>query len=606
MTEQRRLPIVATGSSVPEKPKVGVYVCHCGGNISDVVDVKAVAETVGLDADVVASKDFVFMCSDPGQNLVIDDIRERGINRVVIAACSPALHESTFRRAMQKAGLNPYLYQHVNVREQASWVHKADHDGATAKSTRLIRAAVRGAALKEPLEAILVPAERRVAVIGGGLAGMRAALALAGIGLPVVLIERDAQLGGKLRQVGRLHQTGEDGAKIAGELEARVKAESLITVLTGVTVEKVNGYVGNFVVHLRDRETLTAGALVLATGFELYQPAVGELGWGDERIITLAALLEALPTLRRTKDGALIWQGKTIRNLAIIHCVGSRQIEGVHEPSPDGKINDYCSRICCAAAMNAVNQVQEQFPETQVYDLYRDIRTYGRGQEAMYERASKGSALFFRYPGEEPPVVEAAPAQAESPLQIRFKDALTWNEEIAVMADLVVLATGMLPNPIAELVESMKLPVGADRFLLEAHPKLRPVEVANNGIFLAGTCQAPMDASETAAGAGAAAAKAGILLSEAELSLDPFVATVRLDRCNGCNDCLSECSYEGAITMVPRETAARGQSETVAWINPALCKGCGACVAVCSTRALDVAGWSLDQYEAMVDAIAAS
>ena len=606
MTEQRHLPLVATGSSVPERPKVGVYVCHCGGNISDVVNVKAVADSVGLETDVVASKDFVFMCSDPGQNLIIDDIRERGINRVVIAACSPALHESTFRRAMQKAGLNPYLYQHVNVREQASWVHKADHAGATAKSTRLIRAAVRGAALKDPLEAILVPAEPRVAVIGGGLAGMRAALALTGIGLPVVLIERDTQLGGKLRKVGRLHQTGEAGANVVGELEARVKAESLITILTGATVEKVDGYVGNFIVRLRDREPVTAGALVLATGFELYQPSAGELGWGEERVITLAALLEALPTLPRTKDGALIWQGKTVKNLVIIHCVGSRQIEGVHEPGPDGKINDYCSRVCCAAAMNAVNQVQEQFPETQVYDLYRDIRTYGRGQEAMYERASKGGALFFRYPGEEPPVVEAAPAQAESQLQIRFKDALTWNEEIAVMADLVVLATGMLPSPITELVDSMKLPVGADRFLLEAHPKLRPVEVANNGIFLAGTCQAPMDASETAAGAGAAAAKAGILLSEAQLPLDPFIATVRLDRCNGCSDCLSECSYEGAISMMARETADRGQSEKVAWINPALCKGCGACVAVCPTRALDVAGWSLDQYEAMVDAIAAS
>ncbi len=606
MTEQRRLPIVATGSSVSEQPKVGVYVCHCGGNISDVVDVKAVADSVGLETDVVASKDFVFMCSDPGQNLIIDDIRERGINRVVIAACSPALHESTFRRAMQKAGLNPYLYQHVNVREQASWVHKADHAGATAKSARLIRAAVRGAVLKDPLEAILVPAERRVAVIGGGLAGMRAALALTGIGLPVVLIERDAQLGGKLRKVGRLHQTGEDGASVVGALETRVKAESLITILTGTSVEKVDGYVGNFIVRLRDREPVTAGALVLATGFELYQPSAGELGWGEERVITLAALLEALPALPRTKDGALIWQGKTVKNLAIIHCVGSRQIEGVHEPGPDGKINDYCSRVCCAAAMNAVNQVQEQFPETQVYDLYRDIRTYGRGQEAMYERASKGGVLFFRYPGEEPPVVEAAPARAESPLQIRFKDALTWNEEIAVMADLVVLATGMLPSPITELVDSMKLPVGADRFLLEAHPKLRPVEVANNGIFLAGTCQAPMDASETAAGAGAAAAKAGILLSEAELSLDPFIATVRLDRCNGCSDCLSECSYEGAISMTARETVSSGQSEKIAWINPALCKGCGACVAVCPTRALDVAGWSLDQYEAMVDAIAAS
>jgi heterodisulfide reductase subunit A len=605
MTEKLHLPVVA-GSPAQDKPKVGVYVCHCGGNISDVVDVKAVAEAAGLDADVVVAKDFVFMCSDPGQNLIIDDIRDKCVNRVVVAACSPALHESTFRRAMQKAGLNPYLYQHVNVREQASWVHKADHEAATAKSASLVRAGVCAAALKDSLEAILVPAERRVAVIGGGLAGMRAALALAGIGLPATLIERASQLGGKLRQIGRLHQTREDGAKIVGELEARVKAEPLITVLTGVAVEKVDGYVGNFIVRLCDREPVTAGALVLATGFELYQPSTGELGWGDERVVTLAALLEALPTLPRTKDGALVWQGKVVRNLAIIHCVGSRQIEGVHEPGADGKINDYCSRVCCAAAMNAVNQVQEQFPKTQVYDLYRDIRTYGRGQEAMYERASKGGAIFFRYPGEEPPVVEAAPAQAESPLQVRFKDALTWNEEIAVAADLVVLATGMLPNPIAELVESMKLPVGADRFLLEAHPKLRPVEVANNGIFLAGTCQAPMDASEAAAGAGAAGAKAGILLSETELSLDPFIATVRLDRCSGCGDCLAECSYEGAIAMVAREPKGAGQSDKVAHINPALCKGCGACVAVCTPRALDVAGWSLDQYEAMVDAIVAT
>jgi heterodisulfide reductase subunit A len=224
----------------------------------------------------------------------------------------------------------------------------------------------------------------------------------------------------------------------------------------------------------------------------------------------------------------------------------------------------------------------------------------------MYERASKGGALFFRYPGEEPPVVEAAPASAGSPLQIRFKDALTWNEELAVSADLVVLATGMSPSPITELVESMKLPVGADRFLLEAHPKLRPVEVANNGIFLAGTCQAPMDASEAASGAGAAAAKAGILLSETELSLDPFIATVRLDRCNGCGECLAECSYEGAISLVAREPQGAGQSDKIARINPALCKGCGACVAVCAPRALDVAGWSLDQYEAMVDAIVAT
>lgn len=605
MTGSRHLPLVQD-SSTAGKPKVGVYVCHCGGNISDVVDVKAVAEAARGDADVVTSKEYVFMCSDPGQNLIIDDIRNQGVNRVVIAACSPALHEGTFRRAMQKAGLNPYLYQHVNVREQASWVHKSDHDAATSKTRRLVRAGVRAAVLKDPLEAIRVPAEHRVVIIGGGLSGMRAALALAGIGMSVTLLERNSQLGGNLRRIGCVHQTGEEGAKLARELEARVHAEPRISAMTEVTVERVDGYVGNFVVRLRGNEPVTAGALVIATGFELYQPKERELGWGNERVITLQALLGALPKLERSRDGALLWQGEVVRNLAIIHCVGSRQIEGVHEPGPDGKLNDYCSRVCCAAAMNAVNQLQERFPETQVYDFYRDIRTYGRGQEASYERASKGGALFFRYVGEEPPIVEATSGDGASLLQIRVRDALTWNEEVTVPADLVVLATGMMPSPITELVESLKLPVGADRFLLEVHPKLRPVEVANNGIFLAGTCQAPMDSSEAAAAAGAAAAKAGILLSESELSLDPFVAQVREDRCNGCGDCLPECSYEGALHLVAREGRTPTLSEKVAQINPALCKGCGACVAVCQPRALDVAGWSLDQYEAMVDAIAAS
>ncbi len=374
--------------------------------------------------------------------------------------------------------------------------------------------------------------------------------------------------------------------------------------MTGVCVERVDGYVGNFIVRLREKEPVTAGALVLATGFELYRPREGEYGWGRARGITLQSLLEALPKLERSREGALIWQGNHVRHLAIIHCVGSRQIEGVHEPGPDGRLNEYCSRVCCAAAVNAVNQVQEHFPGTQVYDLYRDMRTYGRGQEGSYERASRGGALFFRYTGEEPPVVDDAAEKTGGALQIRVKDALTWNEELTIPADLVVLATGMMPSPITELVESLKLPTGADRFLLEAHPKLRPVEVANNGIFLAGTCQAPMDSSEATAGAGAAAAKAGILLSAAELSLDPFIARVRLDRCNGCGDCVGECSYEGAIRVVAREDRVAVQSETVASINPALCKGCGACVAVCPPRALESAGWSLDQYEAMVDAIA--
>ena len=604
MTFARRLPVVQSTAGFGDA-KVGVYVCHCGGNISDVVDVKAVAEAAGVDPNVAVSKDFLFMCSDPGQQLIIEDIEKQGINRVVVAACSPALHESTFRRALSKAGLNPYLYQHVNVREQCSWVHKADHPGATAKAARLVRAGARGAALKQSLDAIHVSAEHRVAVIGGVLAGMRASLALADIGLPVILLERSAELGGALRRIGKLHQNGELGSEVADELKEQVEARSLIEVVNGAVVEKIEGCVGQFRLLLQEREPVTAGALVLATGFSDYRPQLGEFGWGDPHVVTLAELLQELPTLPVSRDGSLLYRGRSVRHLAIVHCVGSRQIDGVHQRGADGRLNEHCSRVCCAAAMNAINQIQDRFSGTQVYDLYRDIRTYGRGQETLYQRAGQGGALFFRYPEQVPPVIEPAPEGSEQPLRIRVKDDLTWGEELVVPVDLVVLATGMLPSPIPELIESQKLPVGSDGFLLEAHPKLRPVEVANNGIFLAGTCQAPMDASEAAAGAGAAAAKAGILLSEAEIALDPFVATVREDRCNGCGDCIEQCSYQGAILMVDRDTPGPNQSKSVATVNPALCKGCGACVAVCEPRALDVAGWSLDQYEAMVDAIVA-
>lgn len=582
-----------------EDVRVGVYVCHCGGNISDVVDVKTLASLMTEYPYVALAKEYPFMCSDPGQALILEYIKANRINRVVVAACSPALHETTFRRALQRGGLNPYLYEHINIREQVSWVHKDDQTAATGKALALIRAGVERIARQDPLQALRVNAEHRVAVIGGGAAGLTAALSLAGMGLPVDLFEKGKTLGGRLLEMGKVFPTEEEAVTLARTLSQAVAANTDIRLHLGCDIQFVEGYVGNFNVHAVEGGQpikVRAGALVLATGFDSYQPIPGEFGFGSSpRVVTLPEFQKELASCPPGK--VLSWKGREIDHLAFIHCVGSRQTEGVHPPQADGKVNDYCSRVCCTATLHAANQVMDRFPQTQVYDCYKDIRTYGRGHEAYYEQASKKGALFFRYTD------EALPEYIDSGDQARLKvrDVLTWNQEVEFPVDLLVLSTGIVPRDIKGLVESLKLPVGLDRFLQEAHPKLRPVEIANNGIFLAGTCQAPMTLDESCAAAGAAASKAAQLLSQAEISLDPFVVELEEELCDGCGHCLEECSYTGALSLVPRPGAAGGVQ--VVAVNPALCKGCGACVAVCQPRALNIAGWRLDQFEAMADAI---
>lgn len=660
---------------MPDKVKIGVYTCYCGGNISHVVQCEQVAKIMARQSDVVVSRTDLSLCSDVGQSKIEHDIKELGINRVVIGACAPSLHEQTFRNAVMRAGLNPYLYHHVGLREQDSWVHGNDCDGATRKAVCLMASGVAKARLLKPLEAIRLEAEKQALVIGGGVAGLRAALDIARQSLRVVLVEKSPFVGGRMAQLETVFPTGENARDLLGGLIEKVTAHPSITIFTQAEVVGVTGYVGNYGVQvlqhsrgvtdehaellmsacdqevpnefnygltnrkaiyrayegcyppspavdwenyngepitlnggqpevLKDALTsieVSVGAIVVATGFDPYEPHWGEYGYGELKdVVTLPQLIRHLALLK--DKNSLRWNGHPVRDVALIHCVGSREIEGVDEPHEDGQANNYCSRVCCTASLHMAVELHERFPELNIYDLYQDIRTYGRGHEDYYRGAMEGGVRFVRYHGEERPQVVSAPTGDTHPALIRVKDSLTYNEELEIPVDLVVLAVGMKPRHIDELVRMLKVSRGNDRFLLEVHPKLRPVETAVNGVILAGTAQGPMNIQESLSAAAAAAAKVVSLLGRGKVELQPFVAAVDAEKCNGTGACVAACVYEGAIALQTFSENGREVMRSV--VTPANCSGCGACVSACPNRAIDVQGWTLAQYEAMLDAIA--
>jgi heterodisulfide reductase subunit A2 len=624
-----------------EENKIGVYICHCGGNISDHVDVKQVAENIKDVPGVTMVHTNSFMCSDPGQELIQEDIKNGKVNKVVVASCAPSLHELTFRGAIKRADMNPYLYEHANIREQVSWVH--DGAPATDKATVLIKAAIAKAKTLVKLDPIRVDAVKQATVIGGGIAGLRASLDLSQQGIAVVLVEKTPFLGGQVINLDKLFPTGEKASDLITLLADAVVEDQNITVYTCSQIVQSEGYVGNFDITIKremlesadnfeklkklsifrcgigtyipsvgyyaasiptttEEYTLKTGAIIFASGFKTYVPHQEEFGYGDPQVITLPQLIE---TMAQNNDPAksLTINGKTIRRLAMIHCVGSRQIPGIHEPDENDKVNEHCSRTCCTATLQAAIEVRLRHPKTQVLEYYRDIRTYGRGQEEYYEQASNNNVVFLRYEPDDAPVVERN-KDGKYPLKVTVKDTLTFGEQIEADVDLVVLSVGMLPSNIGDLVDMMKLPVSVDGFLQEVHPKLRPVELAKTGIMLAGTCQAPMDIGETCNASQAAAVKASILLSKGYVELDPFIAQVDLQSCTGHGECVSACPVDGAISM--EEVEVDGKTQSRAEVKSAVCTGCGACVAVCPENAIDINGWTLRQYEDMVDAIVAA
>jgi len=519
-------------------------------------------------------------------------------------------------------------------------------------------------------------AEKHAMVIGGGVAGLRAALDIACQGIRVTLLEKSPFLGGRMAQLECVFPTGEKARDLLLHLIGEVVSHPNITVFTQAWITSVSGYVGNYEVQIHQDGrgvndvnakavlanctqevpddynygltkrkvvyraypgcypstpavdwanyngepitvngrslvlenvtsafSLTVGAIVVATGFDPYQPRQGEYGFGElPQVITLPQLIRALSLMPQGKP--FTYNGRPVRDVVMIHCVGSREIEGVDEPHEDGIINNYCSRVCCTATLHIIQDIQERFPDVNIFDLHEDIRTYGRGHEDYYIHALEYGARFLRFHGEERPTVQAAPSGEDHPALVQIKDTFTYGEEVEIAADLVVLAVGMTPRPVDDLVQMLKISRGNDRFLLEVHPKLRPVETAVNGVVLAGTAQGPMNIQESLAAASAAAAKVATLLGLGKVELPPFVADVDIEKCNGTGACIEACVYEGAIAL--QTFVENGKEVKRAVVTPANCTGCGACVGVCPNRAINVQSWTLDQYEAMVDAIAAN
>jgi heterodisulfide reductase subunit A len=569
--------------------KIGVYVCQCGGNISDYVDVDQVVAAVEHDPDVVVARTAMFTCSDSTQQEIIQDAHEKGLDALVVASCSPKLHTVTFRDVAKRAGMNPFQYTQVNVREQCSWTHTDDHEGATEKAVRLVRAGINRTRLTEPLEPIIVETTPRSLVVGGGIAGLRAALGLAEIGLAVFLVEKQPELGGWVAGFGEMYPHRRDGADLIARLEEKVRAHPAITVFVNAEVMAKSGSFGNYqmtiAIHGETLETIQVdvGSVVVATGFDTYEPAAGELGYGMKGVVTL-------PVFKKMVDdatGPLEFNGRAVKTIAYIYCVGSRQgedVEGGHA---------YCSRYCCTAAVHAaLGAAAKGDPGLRQYHLYRDMRTYGKYELLWSESREKGS-LYLRVPDDEPPVVEQL---VSGGLTVTARDLLTGGEEVAIPADLVVLVTGMVPRDNGELVSVLKLPVGNDGFLNEIHPKLRPVETVVDGVYICGACQSPKNSAEAVASGLAAVTQSGAILKRGFAELDPMVALVDTDACTWCGKCVEACPYD-ALEQVEADGKA------VAEVIRTACKGCGACVPVCPADAIDLQGYTDAQIKAMIDGL---
>ncbi len=562
--------------------RIGVYICHCGGNISDYVDVAAVRDAVKDLPDVVHAETSLFACSDGTQQDMIKMIRDQNLDGLVVASCSPKLHLFTFRGVSRRAGLNPFEYTQANIREQCSWAHTDDRAGATTKAIGLVKGAIAKTRESSALEPMAVQTTPASLVVGAGIAGLRAAIGLADLGLRVYLLEQSATVGGWVGQFGPTFPNDRDGREMVADLLEQIQERPTITLLTNAELTAKSGSFGNYAVtitvHGESESTVeaTVGSIVIATGFDTYQPEIGEYGYGIDGVVTLAQfkeLVEASP------DG-IKFHDRPVRTVTYVYCVGNRQ--------PGG--NEYCSKYCCSATVHASLEVSAVDPAIHQYHLYRDIRTYGK-YELLYEQSRKRGSVFMKFPDETPPTVERA---GDGRLLVTTRDTLSGGVDVTIPSDLVVLVTGMVPRENTELTKMLHLPVGGDGFFNEIHPKLRPVETVVDGVMIAGTCQGPKTISESVASGLAAVAQSGAMLMKGVAELDPLVAVVDASACTWCGECQRVCPYE-AITQVEVD------GHDVASIDAAVCKGCGGCTSYCPSNAIDLLGATDAQMQALIE-----
>jgi len=654
--------------------RIGVYVCHCGLNIAGVVDVEKVAEYAKTLPNVVTARHYTYMCSEPGQRLVQDDIKAHKLDRVVIATCSPRMHEETFRRAVAEAGLNPYLMEIVNLREHVSWAHTHEPEKATEKAKDLVRMGVARARMLEPLEKRTVTVEKNVLVVGGGIAGIQASLDLANAGFKVYVVEKEPSIGGRMSQLDKTFPTLDCSACILTPKMVDVAKHPNITLLTNSEVTGVSGFVGNYEVSIQKKprfvdekkcvgceicttvcpvkvpdrfnENLTdkraiyiysahsvpkiaiispqnclrlkldkdvcgkcqaaceakaidfkqkpetikvkVGGIVVAVGSEVFDATrIAELGYGRFKNVISNIEFERISDASGPTAGKIQIpkDGKTPKAIAFIQCVGSR----------DKRFHEYCCRVGCMVTLKQAILAREKIHDEnlRIYVCYIDLRAFGKGYDEFYSRARDMDIDFIA--GVPSEIHQAA----DGSLYFDVFDKNT-NKLLEIHADMVVLGAGLVPNSDMQKISSLfHASRSSDGFLLEAHPKLRPLESAMAGVFLAGACQGPKDIPDTVAQASGAAAKAIDLLSKGEIELEPLKAVVDKDLCSGCKICESVCPFV-AIELKTEEV--KGEEKVRAEVIEAVCQGCGACSSACPTGAIKIQQYNNKQILTQVEA----
>jgi len=554
-TEVREKHIPAARDVNGEPPRIGVFVCNCGINIGGVVRVPEVAEFARSLPFVEYVEENLFTCSQDTQNKMTEVIKANNLNRIVVAACSPRTHEPLFQETLINAGLNKYLFEMANIRNHNSWVHSNEPEAATQKAKDLVAMAVAKAALLAPLRETTIQIDPSALVIGGGLAGMNTALALSAQGFRVNIVEKTDKLGG---QANRIYHTagGEDVQAYLKDLVSKVEKDENISVHLGAAVADVDGFIGNFTTRLSDGKEIKHGAAIIATGAGELKPA--EYLYGQDQRIMTALEMDAL--LMKDDPGL-----KKAQTFVFIQCVGSREPE-----------RPYCSKVCCTHSVLTALEIKKRNPEARVYILYRDMRTYGE-REDLYKEARAKGVIFIRYDLENKPKVE----KRDQELEVTVFDPIL-RREVTIGADYLTLAAAIVSNRDHELAQMFKVPLDDDGWFLEAHQKLRPVDFASDGVFMAGLAHYPKPIEESIAQAQAAASRAVTVLTKAELQVGGVVAEINAFRCTGCSVCVTVCPYK-AIELDQNNKAV---------VNEALCKGCGTCVASCRSGAPQLRGFT--------------